>query len=306
MKNKVLVFGGSGFIGKHLVKLLKSLDYDVWWTRHSMGSTNDTQWTEVDVTNYWDVHDIISTFKPDAIVNLAGIASPTKSSETIVNANVVGTHNILKAFSCQPNADKLFVLASSIVVYGDKDYPCYETEFFEPKSVYAASKLAAESFLIPYSNKMKCISLRFGATVGDGMTHGVVRDVVDKLYQCTNTLELLGDSPGSAKPYTHVSDVCNIIERTIDGFAMRQNGRFSVYNTCVDDNLDILALACLAMQVTKKYKEIKFLGETVNNKGDNKKLLVNNDKVKATFGYKFKYPKSSEAICQAIKEYITS
>jgi UDP-glucose 4-epimerase len=76
------------------------------------------------------------------------------------------------------------------------------------QSLYAASKAACESLLQAYINMglIDGVILRLTSVVGKGMTHGVVKDFMEKLRSDSPTLDIIGEAPGSTRPYIHVSD----------------------------------------------------------------------------------------------------
>lgn len=154
--SKILVAGGAGFIGSHIVDELLKTDvkvvaFDNLYTgkmkniaRHKKNS--NFQFVKGDVRNI----DLIkkALIEVDAVFNQAAVVGIPRSQENPILANEVnvnGTLNLLEA--CLNTKVKRFVQASSASVYGDTDtLPLAETLPAKPISPYAVSEFAAESY----------------------------------------------------------------------------------------------------------------------------------------------------------------
>ena len=108
------------------------------------------------------------------------------------------------------------------------------------------------------------------------------------------TLEALGDKPGSTKPYCYIDDL-------IDGLLLlAMKDITGEYNICPDDQINIEEVAKAVMSGLEVYKEIEWLGESANWKGDNRIISVSNSKMKS-IGWSPKYS-SKQAIIKAVKD----
>jgi len=144
---RVLVTGAEGFVGSHLLPLLAAEGHDTLSTSLD-GSTG----TRLELPDDDSVAAIVSEFRPEATIHLAAISSVPASARDpglAWRVNVEGVRSIHGALArLAPRSTLLFV--SSGTVYGearpgegpaDEDRPC------RPRSAYAWSKLAAESWL---------------------------------------------------------------------------------------------------------------------------------------------------------------
>jgi nucleoside-diphosphate-sugar epimerase len=156
----------------------------------------------------WDVKKIMTASEPQTVFHLAGDAIVREDVDfptDVTWSNVLPTHNLL---AYCPEGCR-FVLASSATVYGaGLAHGSCEYDATRPNSIYGATKVAAEALVDAYTRlgRVKGVSLRLVANVGYGASHGVLRDIMFKLLSGSASLALLGDAPGSSKPYLHVSD----------------------------------------------------------------------------------------------------
>ncbi len=155
---KVLVTGGAGYVGSHVVCHLLENNYEVLvFDNLSTGSaasiTKGARLHEQDIRNFDAVKKSISSFRPDAIIHLAALKSATQSLQMGIDysdTNIVGTINLLKA-AISHNVH-YFVFSSSAAVYGEPHYlPIDEHHIKEPINYYGETKQAVERMLYWYS-----------------------------------------------------------------------------------------------------------------------------------------------------------
>ncbi|MAF25141.1 hypothetical protein CL634_06155 [bacterium] len=328
---KALITGAYGFIGRNLLNRLIYLDefeeivlvsrkprnkithHDKKITQYSLnlGKTKDdenSKSTSVKVglgyiagstNDDKKVAEMLRVENPDVIFHLAGnptVKTDAENPHQILADNVTSTHQL--AYHCKPGCK--IVLASSVIVYGNWLYsegltPYNENHRTEPISVYGATKRASESILDAYAHtgKIETSYARMCATVGKGLTHGVIFDFVRKLRDSNPYLTALGDEPGSFKPYCHIRDVINAL------VLLASSGVSGAYNIVPDDYINISEVAKAVMQGTGIQKPIKWLGSKANWKGDNKFLICSNKKLKS-LGWNLKFPKSYDVILDVV------
>jgi UDP-glucose 4-epimerase len=157
---RVLVTGGAGFIGSHLVDALIEARHEVRiFENHSTGSALSLVHAHLsgarthvgDVAFASDVEHAFDTFRPEVVYHLAAQIDVRKSVEDPAydaHVNVIGTVNVLEA--CRTRDVRRFVLASSAAVYGHRNAPVDLTTPYMPISPYGASKAAAEAYALAY------------------------------------------------------------------------------------------------------------------------------------------------------------
>jgi UDP-glucuronate 4-epimerase len=163
---KIMITGGAGFVGSHVVKKLKNehdiliVDslhpyYDPKWKqkRLDMLLTNENvQWRKVDICQQQELEDAFSSFQPECVIHLAaipGVQPSLQDPAAYVDVDVKGTVHLL-SLAAKYRVSR-FVFASSSSVYGANGMrPCREDEELQPVSPYAAAKAAAEMFCQTY------------------------------------------------------------------------------------------------------------------------------------------------------------
>ncbi len=152
---KILVTGGGGFIGSHLVDLLLKRDHLITvLDNFSTGKYSNLPQSHPHLQIIeGDIRDATTVFEVtegcDAIVHLAAVASVQASVDDPVGThavNLVGTVNLLEA--AKLHAIKRFVFASSAAIYGNTEIlPVSETTPLSPLTPYAVDKLASEYYI---------------------------------------------------------------------------------------------------------------------------------------------------------------
>lgn len=155
---RVLVTGGAGFIGSHLVEKLVSCGARVSvLDNFSTGSLNNLKNVLTNVTIFYaDIcssHSLMkATTRQDIVFHLAAFTSvqgSVENPELCKKINVTGTKLLLNA--CLKNGVETIVFASSCAVYGSRTTPCQEDDMPHPESPYAASKLEGEKLCALYA-----------------------------------------------------------------------------------------------------------------------------------------------------------
>jgi GDP-4-dehydro-6-deoxy-D-mannose reductase len=152
MSGPVLVTGGAGFAGSHLLDLLAGDDVPVVaWRRPgeplpSPPTGARCRWMEVDVLDRAAVERAVREAAPSQVYHLAGIAHVGHSwhdSAGTLAVNVLGTWHVLAALAALPVPPRALVTGSALV-YRPQDRAIREDDPLGPASPYALSKLAQE------------------------------------------------------------------------------------------------------------------------------------------------------------------
>jgi len=172
LKGNILITGGAGFIGSHLVSKFLTMGYQVSIIDNFL--TGKRENIEDDIGNLQalfesDIRDYescrVATSGVDAVLHHAALASVPKSVEDpfLTNdINLTGTLNMLQA--SRENGVGKFIFASSAAIYGNNpDNPKREDMIPEPMSPYAVQKLAGEYYCSQYAALfgMDIISFRY-------------------------------------------------------------------------------------------------------------------------------------------------
>ena len=284
-KRTVIVTGGAGFIGSHLVdRLVKRDEHVVVLDNFSSGeleflyeSIEEITLIDIDLLkdnfdDYLKGAKIVYHLAANPEVQL-GITKP----EVMQEQNVDVTERVLKAMK-RTGCDRI-VFTSTSTVYGDaKKIPTPENAALKPISAYGSSKLDAEKLIETYCKEegFRGVSYRFANCVGPRSNHGVTYDFVHKLKAESEVLEILGDGT-QHKSYFHVEDCISAVLAKNPG-ELCGKGEFVALNVGSKDAIDVVTLAnqvCKAM----KLKDVgyKFTGGIDGGrgwKGDVKKMRL--------------------------------
>ena len=304
----VLVTGANGFIGRHLIKKLRQLrgsfgEVITVSRKHFKSPYSDRHYrcdlgiTDSSKPEFAGLKFVYNQHNPSHIFHLASKATvKMKGTDPfdIIQDNILSTQKV-----CQwaPKGAKV-ILASSVIVYGDWGDLYIEEDKTEPTSIYGMTKRASESILNYHvsTGKISGVSARMCATVGHGLTHGVVYDFIRKIKN-NPVLEALGGYPGSTKPYCYVDDVTDALVL----MALKKDTE-QYYNIVPSDLINIEQVAKAVMKGMGVEKEIVWLGDEANWSGDNNLISTLNTKLKS-IGWQNTY-NSKEAIVKAVEEIV--
>ena len=223
---KVVITGGSGFIGSHLADFLIDSDYEVVVVDNlSIGRLENIShllehskftFLQADITDF-DAIEIV--FKgADWVFHLAALADIVPSIENpyeYYKSNVNGTFNVLEA--CRKNHVNKIIYAGSSSCYGIPDeYPTKETAEIRPQYPYALTKNLGEQLVMHWSQlyKLPAVSLRFfnvyGPRARTSGTYGAVFGVFLAQKLAKKPYTVVGDGT-QTRDFTFVSDAVNAI-----------------------------------------------------------------------------------------------
>lgn len=174
MVGKVLVTGGAGYIGSHVVKQLTEQGYEVViYDNLSTGSSESILGGELvigDLANLEQLSQVFAQHQFNAVLHFAASISVPESLEKPLDYysnNTFNTLNLLKC--CQKFAVNKFIFSSTAAVYGETDdSPVTETASTNPVNPYGKSKLMSETMIRDYSNAsdLKYVILRYFNVAG--------------------------------------------------------------------------------------------------------------------------------------------
>jgi UDP-glucose 4-epimerase len=213
---RVLVTGGAGFVGSHVVDALLARGDEVHVVDDlSTGSRENVaagaQFHELDIREP-GVEALGAEIKPDVILHLAAQADVGTSVERPVfdaEVNVLGTVRVLEAARAA-GAHVVFT-SSGGAIYGECTEPATEEHPRLPVSPYAVSKLAGEEYLAGWNrlHRTSHVALRLANVYGPrqrpALEGGVVAIFLDRLSR-GDTVDIYGDG-AQVRDFVHVSDV---------------------------------------------------------------------------------------------------
>ena len=313
---KILVTGGAGFIGSHLVDELMKRGHEVRVVDDLSAGTlgNLKQWIcherfefiQGDLRNREIAKKAVENVK--VVFHLAAnpeVRIGAQTPEILYETNVLITYNLLEAI--REEKVEYLIFTSSSTVYGDANViPTPENYApLEPISVYGGAKLAAEALISGYAHTfgIKSLVFRLANIIGERSNHGVIYDFINKLRANPDRLEILGDGT-QRKSYLHVSDTVEGMLYLFEKF--KDEGKvYDVYNLGSEDWITVREIAEVVSKEMGLNPEFYFTGGVDGGrgwKGDVKFMRLSIEKAKSK-GWKPKM-NSYEAVRRTVRELL--
>lgn len=263
-ERKVLVTGGAGFIGSHLVEMLIDRGANVVTAVDSLCTgrlsnlaavRDQTELMKLDLTSD-DLRPVLKKGSFDTIFHLAANANVNKSVEDPgmdLRKNVLGTFNLLEAVR-EVSPQSRIVFTSSATVYGEGVHtPINEDDPKIPESPYGVSKLACEHYIRIYATlySLRTATARMFSVYGPRLRKQVLYDLMCKLNKNPNELFIHGDGT-QVRDMNHVFNVAEAILL----IARKAKLQGESYNVASGDQVSIRQLAemlCHAMGLKPKF-----------------------------------------------------
>lgn len=308
MAARVLITGGAGYVGSHVVKILGERGYEII-TYDNLSTGN--KWAVVyghliraDLSIKDTLRKVFEEYNPEAVIHLAAyIWVPESIQEPLkyYRNNVINSINILEVMN-EFKVNK-FIFSSSAAVYGiPNKIPVPESSPLNPINPYGETKATVERILRDISNSNKCfkyVSLRYFNVAGadpEGQigfaypnpTHLIIRALKVAIGE-SESLKIYGtDYPtpdGTCiRDYIHVSDLAEVhliaLRYLLDG------GESDVFNVGYGKGYSVRQVISSVESVTGKKLNIV---KAQKRKGDPPVLIADSTKLRSKLGWKPKY-----------------
>ena len=243
---RIVVTGGAGFIGSHLVDRLIKEGHAVQVIDNLYTGNKDfvnpkAEFVELDIRSS-ELYSTLELFKPDYIFHQAAQTEVTTSMNNPMldcDINLMGLINLLNV-SVKLDIKK-FLMPSSAAVYGNlTTLPLDETMTGNPSSFYGLTKLTAEHYLRIYheSYGLQYICYRysnvFGPRQGNGGEGGVI-SIFSKAISQDDSIVIYGDGE-QTRDFIYIDDV---VEANILGMQSQFNGIYNV-STNIPSSINLL------------------------------------------------------------------
>lgn len=293
---QILVTGGAGFIGSHLVDSLLSQGHSVKVYDNLSGegknlldhlkNNQNFKFVKADLADLKTLKKEIKNI--DMVYHLAansdiskGITDPTIDFEQTTK----NTFNLLLAM--RDNGIKKLFYTSGSGVYGDVG-ETYTKENFGPLipvSMYGATKLSAEAMIYAFSNfyDIQVWVLRPANIIGPRLTHGVIFDFVRRLKKDPSKLEILGDGKQS-KSYLYVLDVVKGINLVVS----EAKEKINIFNIASNSFITVNEIADVITEEMGISPKRSWTGGKIGWKGDVAKVRIDNSAIEK-IGWKPQY-----------------
>lgn len=304
---RLLITGGAGYIGSHMVKLLGEKGYEVLTVDNlSEGNSWAVLYGElrvVDLLNYKALEEVFLEFKPEAVIHFAAkvkVPESVKKPLLYYENNLMGTINLLQAM--KRTGTEYLIFSSTAAVYGiPENMPVSEEEPTKPINPYGWSKLFAEQVIrdFSYSTGLKYAILRYFNVAGadpEGKIGQVSKEPTHLILRAVKVatgklpyIEVFGtDYPtpdGTCiRDYVHVIDLCKAHLDALE--YLQKGGESDTFNVGYGRGYSVL-------EVINKVKEISGVDFEVRyaprREGDPPALVADSRKIKEKLGWKPEY-----------------
>ena len=292
---RILVTGGAGFIGSHLVEKLLAVGHDVA-ILDDLNDFYDPQIKRANISSVAKdiaVHDVdlrdgnkVAAFlrkgKFDVIAHLAaraGVRPSIQQPQLYYDTNVAGTLHLLEA--ARTSGVERFIFASSSSVYGAaKKVPFSEEEHLtQTLSPYAATKIGGEFLCSTYSHlyKIRIVALRYFTVYGARQRPDLAIHQFTRKIHAGEPIDQFGDGT-TRRDYTYIDD---IIQGTMA--ALKYDGpMFDVFNLGESETIQLKDLIAAIENALEKKAKINRLPE---QPGDMPLTCADISKARKLLGY---------------------
>lgn len=320
--SEVLVLGGAGYIGSHMVKALANRDHTVTvFDNYSNGRRDLSHYArmvEGDLRNPTHLHDLFAGATFDAVMHFAAlcyVGESVQQPQRYFDNNVTGTLNLLEGMRA---ADvKRLVFSSTCSTYGEPvRSPIDEEHPQKPVNPYGETKLTAERAMAEQRKTgLRTVSLRYFNAAGCdpegelGEEHDPETHLIPLVLAEALRLRA-GGKPGETglvvngedfptpdgtcvRDYVHVSDLCDAHMLALDRLMKGSGGGFDAFNLGNEKGHSVKEVIQTCREVTGM--EIRYkVGP--RRPGDPAALVADSRKARKTLGWTPRYEKLSDIV----------
>lgn len=310
---KILVTGGTGFIGSHLSEALAKKGYNVrvfdrYNPNYNLGNLANSKYKSKIDFLFGDIRDYDSVFKAvkncDIVFHLAaliGIPYSYHSPSAYIKTNIEGTYNILEAAK-NLKTKKIFITSTS-EVYGSAKYlPIDEKHPLQPQSPYSASKISADNLSISYFNSfdLPVNILRPFNTYGPRQSQrAIIPTLIKQILKIKKKGKISVGNIYPRREFNFVDDVCAAF---LKAMKLKKYGQTinigNGYDISIKQLINILSLI-----MNKKVEIVISENRKRPKKSEVQRLLSSNKKMKKLLNWEPKYSKH-KGLIEGLKKTI--
>ncbi len=304
---KILVVGGVGYIGSHMLKRFKETNYEIEILDNlSSGQKENAQNYKLYVCDLLDkqtVYKILSEQNYDLVMHFAAsinVEESYKNPKKYQQNNVINTINLLE---CMKDLKiNKFIFSSSAAVYGEPEHiPVTELHPFNPVNPYGDTKAEVENALKSYEEScdLKYMSLRYFNACGAhldgsiGEMHKPETHLIPLVLQVASGrkkhIEIFGDDYPTqdgtcVRDYVHVMDIVEAHMLAMENLV--NTNKSQVFNIGNSKGFSVKQIIQMTKEITKVDIPVKILAR---RKGDPAQLIADNKKITNILNWNPKY-----------------
>ena len=301
---KVLVTGGAGYIGSHVVRALlqaghKVVAYDNLSTGHRQAIPADVPFYEEDIRSTERLAEVLLAERIEAVLHFAALSLVGESMQEpqkYYDNNVGGTLSLVTAMR-QAHVENL-VFSSTAAVYGEPEqWPILETAPTCPSNVYGRTKLVIEGMLADFAAAygLRYVSLRYFNAAGAwpegtiGEAHGMETHLVPLILKTAlgqrKAISIYGTDYATAdgtciRDYIHVCDLAQAHVLALEHLG--RGGECRVYNLGSEQGFSVRQV----IETARKITQLDFAVEEATRRlGDPAVLVASSAKIRQELGW---------------------
>jgi nucleoside-diphosphate-sugar epimerase len=292
--SQILITGIQGFTGRYLAPLLQQGGHELHGLAHhpalaAEASPGETKIHQCDLLDPTAVMRVIEEVQPDWVVHLAAIAFVAHGDvEEIYRTNILGTRNLLEAFSALKAGSGKILVASSANVYGNSTTELLDENVLPaPANDYAVSKLTTEYVARLYSSKLQTIVVRPFNYTGIGQsTQFLLPKMVDAFRRRAQQIQL--GNIDVERDFSDVRDVVAAYSRLLDADVE------GTFNVCSGRSVALREVMDMLAELSGHHMEIS-VNQQLVRANEVKRLHGDNTRLQQAIG-----PWSSRSIRQTL------
>jgi UDP-glucuronate 4-epimerase len=300
MNEKILVTGGAGFIGSHVVNELLDRGYRVvavdsftnyysvelkQLRANELTKRGNFVFEQIDISDFAQIENLFSNHKFDGVIHLAaqaGVRLPLDESWRYIESNVVGFYNVLRK-TIETNIQN-FIYASSSSVYGDLSPLPYSesSKVLSPKSFYGATKLNNEqsAVILAAGREISTRGLRFFTVYGPWGRPDMAYFRLMAAALGKHDFHLFGD--GSVeRDFTYIDDVTRTTVDLYEDLSRSKIGTNDIVNIGGQRPLSMNFLVELIQEISGKSFDVSI---EQSNRNDSQKTVADNSYLQSLIG----------------------
>ncbi len=316
--NNILVTGGAGYIGSHIVEKLVKTNVNVFIldnlvTGYKRLINKKAFFDKGSITDTNKIKEIITKNNIDTIIHLAAylnISEAEKNKKKYSVNNIKGTHEIIKA--CKNSNVRNIIFSSSCSVYGSVNGSVNEQKKPKPKGYYAYTKYKGEEIIKKYSKiyNYNYAILRYFNVAGASSSNkiGEIRETYGHLIKnlaiqsCKKKPKIFvygknyNTKDGTCiRDYIHISDLVDAHLKSLK--YINVNSKSLILNCGYGKGYSVLDIVNVFRKINKKL----IINFTNKRPGDVSQIYANTKKIKKELKWKPKYNDLKKIIKSAIK-----
>jgi UDP-glucose 4-epimerase len=278
----VLVTGGSGFIGSHIVDKLVEERFDVRVFDQIKPLREDVEWFRGDLLNQNDM--LLACKDVEVVYHLAAVADvgvAVSNTYTCININEIGTVNLLKA--CTSREVERVILGSTTWVYGNAEGVVdEESDIPLPEHIYTKTKIGQEHLVYAWNKHfgLPFTILRYDIPYGPRMRSNMVIAIFVRKAMKNELITIFGDGT-QGRCFIYVEDLAkgNVA-------AMKDKGKNQIFSLA---GSDFITINDLVKNLTRIFDSLN-VSRQPPRPSDFKGTIVNIEKAKNILGWAPKVP----------------